>query len=100
MDEAPVITVAHTIMDGTVVRWHRSLADARNQRPLCSASRNGVTINGAYLTDIPDERIEEAKVAWLELSRRRDADMSHLATHRPRDGFAGPLEPVGAREER
>jgi hypothetical protein len=85
----PVVTV-----NASVVRWHRTVADAQNVNPVLSASRNGVTVHAEFLTGIPDEWVATAKAAYRELAARRDADVRRLATHR-NDGFSnGPLVPV------
>src|SRR5258707_11553269 len=86
-----VVVVTPTIMDGTVVRWYRNLATAEGNRELISAGRNGVmTGPGVYLTDIPDDLIDQAKTLHDQLRRERRPDLSHLATHSHR-GFLGPL---------
>lgn len=90
----PVITVKATIMDGTVVRWHRNLNAAEIHLPTLSASHNGVMVHGEYLTDVPDTWITAAREAHETLRADRDADMTHLATHRNRGFPNGPLVPV------
>jgi hypothetical protein len=90
----PVITVTATVMDGQVVRWHRTVDAATNHRPVLSASRNGVAVHAEYLTDVPREWIDAAKAAHASLTASRNADMRHLATHQNRGFSNGPLEPV------
>lgn len=93
-----IVTVTPTIMDGVVVRWYHTLADADHPGPLAvvSASRNGVRVNG-YLDEIPDEVMATARHVHATLAKDRDADFGHLATHR-RARLFGLLEPVPARE--
>lgn len=90
-----VITVTATVMSGTVVRWFRELRDAEHNRPVLSASRDGVLIaDGVYLHTLPAEWLAAAAAAYEQLRRDRGADMSGLATHR-RAAMFGQLEPVG-----
>lgn len=91
----PVVTVTTTVMDGTVVRWHRDVQAAQTMRPVLSACREGVLVHGGYLTAIPDEWVAAARQAHELLARNPHADLSHLATHRHRGPSNGPLEPVG-----
>lgn len=93
-ENEPVVTVTATVMDGTVVRWHRSVSAAEIHRPTVSASRNGVMVHGEYLTDVPPEWIEAATKAYEQLRRARRADLTHLATHRHQGVLNGPLVPV------
>lgn len=95
----PVITVTATIMDGQVVRWYRTVGAAANHRPVLSASRNGVSVHGEYLTGIPQSWIDTAKQAYADLAADSDADVKRLATHRNRGFSNGPLEPVEKKEE-
>lgn len=90
----PVVTVTTTVMDGTVVRWHRSVYAAQTMSPEVSASRKGVRIHAAYLTEVPAEWVDAARAAHEVLAQNRVADLSHLATHRHRGPSNGPLEPV------
>lgn len=94
MPEQPVITVSATLMDGQVVRWHRSVSDATIHRPVISASRNGVAVHAEYLTDVPDEWVSAAREAHATLKRNRSADLRSLATHVNRGPSNGPLVPV------
>lgn len=92
----PVVTVTRTITHGTCVRWYASLDAAVHQAVWLTASREGVAVgHGVYLTDIPAAWVQAATQAHKTLSADRDADMTHLATHRNRfAGGGGPLEPV------
>lgn len=87
-----VVTVTHTIVDGAVVRWY-----APPQRPcdqhveMCSASRNGVQVH--YKIDGWQDVINTAGAVHDLLRRDRDADLSHLATHRRR-GLLGDFVPL------
>ncbi|MCT2591149.1 hypothetical protein LHJ74_14740 [Streptomyces sp. N2-109] len=91
----PVIIVTHTVMDGQVARWYRSVQDATTYRAVLSASRNGVKLqSGEYLTDVPDAWITAARDAHAELSAGRDADVRRLATHRHRGFTNGPIEAI------
>jgi hypothetical protein len=85
-----VVTVTPTIMDGTVVRWHRSWANAENPAivSIISASRNGVMGGGDYIA--PGEWMA-AWGAHVALLSDQNADLEHLATHRKK-GLMGPLE--------
>src|SRR5690606_21688868 len=72
---APVVLVSTTIMDGTVVRWHRSLTDAETKRPVVSASRYGVmTGRDVYLTDVPRAWVSAATEAYKKLQANPRAD--------------------------
>jgi len=87
-----VVTVTPTIMDGTVVRWYRSLAAAESPAVcgIISASRTGVIGGGDLITPADWE------AAWSvheQLSRDQSADLDHLATHR-RQSLMGPLVSV------
>lgn len=95
--DAPVVTVTTTIIDGTVVRWYRTVGQAENRRPVLSASRRGVRVHAEYLTDLPPAWIDAAKAAHKRLSGSPDADVNDLATHRQRmvhGTRSGPLEPI------
>ncbi|MGP3917683.1 hypothetical protein [Nonomuraea sp. 10N515B] len=89
-----IVTVNTTIMDGTVVRWFRSLDAAQTQRQVMSASRHGVRVE-VYLHEIPGEALRAANGAYETLRRDRNADVRHLATHVNRGPSNGPLVPVG-----
>jgi len=88
-----IVTVTAT-MDGTVVRWHRTLADAQTYRPALTASRNGVMAPYGYVTDVPPEWMQAAVQAYETLRRDPKADVKHLATHVNRGPANGPLVPV------
>jgi hypothetical protein len=94
MATEPIVTVTPTIQSGTVVRWYYSTGD--NERPVLSASREGVMIHGdVFWHDIPREWLNAAKDAHEMLGLTNGKrDVSHLATH-SRRGLTGPLEPVG-----
>ncbi|MFG1659055.1 hypothetical protein ACGFIY_21235 [Micromonospora chersina] len=92
-----IVTVTPTIMDGTVVRWYSSEDAVEYGREMCSASRNGVRVNG-YLTDVPADVLAAAQQAYEALRRDDRTDVGHLATHRQR-GLFGPYEPVPAKQE-
>ncbi|WP_084965258.1 hypothetical protein [Thermoactinospora rubra] len=90
-----IVLVTPAVMDGTVVRWYRSLAAAETHRPILSASRRGVqTHNDVYLHEIPTQVMQAANAAYETLRRDPDADLKHLATHRHRGPSNGPLVPV------
>lgn len=94
MTDKPVITVTATIMDGAVVRWHRSQSAAEYCTPTVTASRNGVMVPNGYVTDVPPEWMQAAMQAHETLRRAPGADMKHLATHRHNIVANGPLVPV------
>lgn len=97
MSDEPVITVDVAVMDGTVVRWFRSLSAAETNRPTVSASRQGVMVHGEYLTSVPEVWIEAARAAHRKLTRAPRADMTSLATHQRRTVLgarSGPLDPI------
>jgi hypothetical protein len=97
MSEQAVITVTTTIMQGTCVRWFRDVGAAANQRPVLSASREGVAVHATYLTDVPDAWVADAKRAHGQLRRAPRADMTSWATHERREVLgarSGPLDPV------
>ena len=82
-----VSAITPTVMDGTVVRWY---ADEAGRTEIASASRNAVIF---HIDGVPAEVRDAAQAAHLELSRNRDADVRHYATHQ-RKGLFGPLEPI------
>jgi hypothetical protein len=98
-----IVIITPTIMDGTVVRWYRPVEvtgiDAEPTfiagEELVSASRNGVMVRG-YLDQIGDQVLADARQACKALRADRDADLSHLATHRRRAMFSDDLVAVGA----
>lgn len=97
MSEQAVITVNTTIMQGTCVRWYSSAGDAETNRPVLSASREGVTVHARYLTDVPEAWVQDAKRAHGQLRRAPRADMTGWATHERREVLGargGPLDPV------
>lgn len=98
MAEPPVITVTATVMDGQVVRWHRTVQAAATMRPEVSASRNGVAVHAQYLTDVPPEWVDAAKAAHSVMRCNRQADMRILATHINQGPSNGPLVPVEQKE--
>lgn len=90
----PVVIVTPTVMDGTVVRWYRSVAAAEQVRASLSASRRGVAVHAEFLTDIPSAWVEQAVQAHQALAANPRADLSGLATHH-RKFMNGPIVPVG-----
>lgn len=90
-----VVIVAPTVMDGTVVRWYRSVSAAETSRASVSASRRGVAIHEEFLTDIPTAWVEQAGKAHRVLAANPRADLSELATHHHRRFTNGPIVPVG-----
>lgn len=95
-----IVTVTPTIMDGTVVCWYRpvdvtGLGEVVPRSvagdELASASRNGVLVRG-YLHDV-EQVLPAARAAYELLRANRDADLSHLATHRG-GVFYGDFVPV------
>ncbi len=93
-ENPPVIMVTSTIMDGTVVRWYRSVHAAELHHPAVSASHRGVAIHEEFLTGIPSSWVEGAEQAFHALSANTRVDLSHLATHRHRQFLNGPIEEV------
>lgn len=90
-----IVTVAPTIMAGTVVRWYRDndpLACLPSIEPVASASRLGVRV-GVFLHDLPAEVMTAAQDAYETLRLDPDADLSDLATHR-QVVLTGALEPI------
>ena len=90
-----IVIVTPTIMDGAVVRWYRAhdvtgLNATRRQaipgEAVLSASCNGVKVR-AYLHEV-EEALPAARAAYETLRADRNADVSHLATHR----WAGPFD--------
>lgn len=96
-DPQPVVTVAERTPDGIMVRWHRTVGDARTMNPVLTATQLGVMVS-TYVTDVPDEWLAAAKAAHQALKGGSDeqlAAVSRLATHRNRfPGGGGPLDPV------
>jgi hypothetical protein len=84
-----IVTVTPTIMDGTVVRWYRSMTAYDHDHELASASRNKAIVD----EHAPSWLEEAAYSAHQTLRRDNNADMHHLATHRKQSLF-GPLVPV------
>lgn len=88
-----VCTVTPTIMDGTVVRWYRSVSDAENRNEMLSASRNGVLVRG-YLHEVPAEALARANEAFEILRDKGPRELVQgMATHR-RMALGGGLERV------
>lgn len=84
-----IVTVNATVMDGTVVRWYR---DADDHNEIVSASRNGVLVY--CLLHEAEEILPAARAAYEMLRADRDADLSHLATHRRATLFSAELVEV------
>jgi hypothetical protein len=82
-----ISAITPTIMDGTVVRWY---ADEAGETQLASASRNRLEF---YAEHVPADVRDAAAGAHLELSRDRNADVRHYATHE-HQGLFGPLTPI------
>lgn len=95
-EEGAIVVLYHTIVDGPVLRWYRSVAAAEAARHYMSAGCNGVHIDG-YLHEIPIEQIATAKQVYEELARDRRADVSRFATHH-KPLLAGRIVPI-SREE-
>jgi hypothetical protein len=87
-----VCTVTPTIQDGTVVRWYRSEIAAETNRPMVSASRNGVEV-GEHLVngEVPSAVMADAAKVWVALQADKGADVSGWATHRREQVFGGGL---------
>lgn len=78
-----IVTVTPTVQDGTVVRWYSAKGDIPLAE-IASASRNMLLV----LDETPVDVRDAAEAAHRELSKKRDADMRHYATHtRERAGF-------------
>lgn len=96
-----ICTLTPTVQDGQVLRWY---ADETGQREIASASRNRVTYSvdaelregdasAAIAAEVPVDVRDAAQAAHRELSRNRDADVRHYATHR-RDRRTRQLVPI------
>ena len=91
---AYVVTVSPTIMDGLVVRWHRTLDDAEHARPIISASRNAVVIHEKGLPPaVLAEVMPLAERAGHDLGMGRPEAVRGLANYERR-GLFGPLVPI------
>jgi hypothetical protein len=88
-----IITVTPTLTDGAIVRWHTCLSAAQIYQPVMTASRHGVRVE-TYLHEIPAEVLRAAQRAYEALRHDRNADVTHLATHRHKGPSNGPLVPV------
>lgn len=74
---APVAILYPTVQDGTVVRWYRSVDEAKYGSEIASASRDRVCIEGA------SQKVAARAYAVHEVLRSdRRADVSFVATHR------------------
>jgi hypothetical protein len=81
-----VVTVTPTIMDGTVVRWYRSLAAAEQRAEMLSASGNGVLVRG-FLHEVPPEALAQANEAFEILRGNGPRQLvQDMATHRRKLG--------------
>ncbi|HEV8653258.1 MAG TPA: hypothetical protein VG276_28665 [Actinomycetes bacterium] len=92
--DPPVVMVSPTVMDGTVVRWYRSVAAAEISRASLSASCRGVAVHEELLTDVPPAWVEQAVKAYQTLAANPRADLGGLATHHHRRFMNGPIVPV------
>ncbi|MFD5089377.1 hypothetical protein ACFWMR_02160 [Amycolatopsis thailandensis] len=88
-----VVTVTPTIMEGTVIRWYRSLSAASTGgQAVASASRNGFSFF-IMLTRADNPLIDAVRDAHDALAAGHVNEVETIATHR-RHSLFGPLVPV------
>jgi hypothetical protein len=95
MSEQPVVVATPTIMDGTVVRWHRNMSAYAHGQVSVSASRHRVSIHDDEFQTLPREWVDLALDVHRQLARDPKAPVGHVITHR-HQGLGGPLVPVQA----
>jgi len=93
--EQPVVITTPTLMDGTVVRWYRSMAAAAYHQASVSASCSRVSVHDDDYQTLPQEWVALAMDVHRRLARDHRADVGHVVTHRRRLG-SDQLIPVGA----
>lgn len=94
MAEPMVVIATPTIMDGLVVRWHRSESAAENGSELMSASRNGIQVH-CYLHQVPEDVLATARWAHEQLAAGRAyEEVQALATHRYKYLLGHEIEPM------
>lgn len=73
-----IVVLVPTVMDGEVLRWHRTEQQARRGDEAMSVSRKGVLVH-AYLHEIPALLLTIAEDLRQALMRGRS--VRHAATH-------------------
>lgn len=95
MAEHPVVVATPTVMDGTVVRWFRSMTAYAHHQPSVSASRARVSVHDDEYQTLPQEWIALAMDVHRQLARDSHANVDHVVTHRREIG-SDRLIPVQA----
>ncbi len=95
-DNEPVVIAYPTIMDGLVLRWYRTEADAVGGDEFMSVSRNGISIYCSPLDIQTQAKINAGEaLKLLELGRRDEAE--RYATHRPTRFMGREIEAIPGR---
>lgn len=94
MSEQPVVVATPTVLDGTVVRWYRSMAAYAHGQASVSASRVRVSVHDDEYQTLPPEWVALATDVHRQLARDPRADVGHVATHRHRMAFGTSLVPI------
>jgi len=77
-----VVIVTPTVQDGTVACWYRDVAAAERDDASVSASQSRVSIHDDDFQELPPEWVALALDVYRQLSRDRNANVGHMATHR------------------
>lgn len=96
MSEQPVVVATPTVMDGTVVRWFRSMAAFQCHQPSVSASRARVSIHDDEYQTLPQDWVALAMDVHRQLARDPRANVGHVVTHRHRRVLGDEIVPVRA----
>lgn len=95
MAERPVVVAVPTVMDGTVVRWFRSMAAWQHHQVSVSASRHRVSVHDDEFQTLPQEWVALAIDVHHHLARDPRTGVGHVVTHR-REVGSDQLVPVQA----
>jgi hypothetical protein len=80
--DQPVVVATPTVIDGTVVRWYRSMAAVRHHQVSVSASRARVSIHDDEYQTLPQEWVALAMDVHRQLAQNPRANVDHVVTHR------------------
>jgi hypothetical protein len=95
-DAGPVVVATPTVLDGTVVRWYRSMAAYAHQQASVSASRARVSVHDDEYQTLPPEWVALATDVHHQLARDPRANVDHVVTHQHRRALGDQLTPIQA----